>query len=176
MLKEPPFVHVTVGVTMSSRLSVAVRVDDPVSPESTVSIAGLKVIIGGSVSPATEIVSVAVPSFPAASEAVAVHLAMVSALTTGAVYMLFAKEPIVHVTVGVIVPSTSSVAVRVTETIAPEATSRVSGLKVIIGGSVSGASGAVMETESVAVPSFPAASVAVTVHVASVSALTTGAV
>ena len=84
-----------------------------------------------------------------------------------------ANEPCVHVTVGVIVPSTSSVAVRVEAAVAPEATlSRVAGVKVMTGGVASLA----METVNVAVPSLSAASEAVAVHVASVSTLTTGAV
>ena len=66
-------------------LSVAVRVTETVSPEFTVNVAGLKLTSGATVSLATETVSAAVPAFPAASEAVAVHLAMVSALRTGAV-------------------------------------------------------------------------------------------
>ena len=85
MLAKEPIVHVTVGPVVTPTLSVAVRVDMAAPPEITVMLAGLKVSVGRSVSLATEIVSVAVPAFPAASEAVAVHLAMVSALRTGAV-------------------------------------------------------------------------------------------
>ena len=85
-LKEPPPVHVTVGTTVPSTTSVAVRVDDPVPPEPTSNVAGLKVTTGGVVSLGmTETVSVAVPAFPEASEAVAVHVAMVLASTSGAV-------------------------------------------------------------------------------------------
>ena len=83
-LKEPR-VQVTVGPVVTATLSVAVRVDDPVPPESTVNVAGLKLTSGATVSLATEIVRVAVPAFPVASEAVAVHVTLVSALTTGAV-------------------------------------------------------------------------------------------
>ena len=83
------------------------------------------------------------------------------------------KEPASHVTVGVIVPSTSSVAVTLNIAVAPEATAvRAAGVKVTTGGVVSLA----METVSVAVPVFPAASEAVAVHVAVVSTLKTGAV
>ena len=85
MFAKEPCVQVTVGVIVPSTSSVAVRVDSAVSPEATARVAGLKVITGGVVSLATEIVIVAVPSFPAASVAVAVHVAMVSALTSGAV-------------------------------------------------------------------------------------------
>ena len=87
---------------------------------------------------------------------------------------MFAKEPCVHVTVGVIVLSALSVAVSVDATVAPEATSsRVSGVKAKTGGSVSGT---VIVTVSVAVPEFPAASVAAAVHWAMVSTSTSGAV
>ena len=87
--EPPPPVHVTVGPVVTATLSVAVRVDDPVPPESTVRVAGANVKTGGTVSGASgavmETVSVAVPSFPAASVAVAVHVAVVSWLTAGAV-------------------------------------------------------------------------------------------
>ena len=83
------------------------------------------------------------------------------------------KEPIVHVTTGTSSPSTSSVAVRVDSAVSPEATVRVSGLKVTTGGVASLAMETVSVTGSAA---FPAASVAVAVHVAAVSTLTTGAV
>ena len=172
LFAKEPASHVTSGPVVTPTLSVAVRVTETVAPESTARVAGLKVTTGAVVSAATEIVIAALPSFPAASVAVAVHVTSVSALTTGAVYMLFAKEPIVHVTVGVIVPSTSSVAVRVTETVAPEFTVNVAGLKLNSGATVSLAT----EIVSVAVPAFPAASVAVAVHVAMVSTLTSGAV
>ena len=89
---------------------------------------------------------------------------------------MFAKEPTVHVTSGPVVTPTSSVAVRVDDPVPPESTARVAGLNVKTGGTVSGASGAVMETVSVAVPAFPASSETVAVHVAMVSTLTTGAV
>ena len=87
------------------------------------------------------------------------------------------KDPNVQVTVGVIVPSTLSVAVRVDINVPPEGIAgenALDGVKVTTGDVVSG--GAVMETISAAVPSFPAASRAVAVHVAVVSTLTTGAV
>ena len=86
------------------------------------------------------------------------------------------KEPRVQVTVGPLVTPTLSVAVRVTAAVPPEITVTLAGLKDTTGGTASGASGAVMETVSVAVPAFPAASEAVAVHVASVSVLRTGAV
>ena len=85
MFAKEPASHVTSGPVTTPTLSVAVRVDDPVPPEFTVNVPGLKITSGATVSLATETVSVAVPSFPAASEAVAVHVAVVSALTTGAV-------------------------------------------------------------------------------------------
>jgi len=87
MLKEPPSVHVTVGVTVSSRLSVAVSVAATVAPEATVILAGLKDTTGASVScgAVMETVSLALPLLPAASKAVAVHVAVVSTLTAGAV-------------------------------------------------------------------------------------------
>ena len=87
-----------------------------------------------------------------------------------------AKEPTSHVTSGPVVTPTSSVAVRVDDPVPPESTVRVAGVNVKTGGTVSEASGAAMETVSVAVPAFPAASLAVAVQVAPVSALTTGAV
>ena len=86
---------------------------------------------------------------------------------------MFAKEPCVHVTPGPIVTPTLSVAATVTAAVAPEATIRVAGVKVTTGDSVSGG---VMKIVSAAVPSFPAASEAVAIHVAVVSALTKGAV
>ena len=85
MLAKEPASHVTSGPVVTPTLSVAARVTAAVPPEVTVMLAGLKVTTGGVVSLAMETVSVAVPSFPAASLAVAVHVAMVSALTSGAV-------------------------------------------------------------------------------------------
>ena len=85
MFANEPVVHVTVGPLVIPTLSVAVRVDDPVPPESTVRVSGLKVKTGGSVSLEMETVNVAVPVFPAASVAVAVHAKKVRKLTTGAV-------------------------------------------------------------------------------------------
>ena len=85
MFAKEPASHVTVGPVVIPTLSVAVRVDDPVPPESTVRVAGVNVKTGRSVSAATETLSLAVPAFPAASVAVAAHLALVSSLTTGAV-------------------------------------------------------------------------------------------
>ena len=71
-------------------MSVAVRVDINVPPEGIPgenAVDGLKVTTGGVVSGGAvmETVNVAVSVFPAASEAVAVHVAMVSTPTTGAV-------------------------------------------------------------------------------------------
>ena len=173
MFAKEPCVHVTVGVIVLSTLSVAVRVDATVAPEATVRVSGLKDKTGGSVSGGVMVtVSVAVPVFPASSVAAAVHWAMVSTSTSGAVYMLFAKEPASHVTSGTTVPSRLSVAVRVDDPVSPESTEIVAGLKVTTGGVVSAAT----EIVSMAVPVFPAASEAVAVHVAMVSALTTGAV
>jgi len=161
--KEPPSVHVTVGPLVTPTLSVAVRVDDPVPPEATSRVAGLKVTTGGAVSAAIIIDSVAaVLSFPAASVAVAVHVAVAVALTSGALYMLFAKEPSVHVTVGTTMSSTLSMAVTVTGTVLPDCTERVGGLKVTTGASVS--CGAVMETVNAPRPVFPAASSAAISH------------
>ena len=86
MFVKEPASHVTVGPVVTPTLSVAARVAVTVAPEATLSrVDGLKDKTGDSVSGATEIMSVAVPSFPAASAAVAVHVAMVSSLTTGAV-------------------------------------------------------------------------------------------
>ena len=86
MFAKEPASHVTSGPAVTPTLSVAVRVDIPVPPEATARVAGVKVTTGGVVSAATEIVSVTgSAAFPAASEAVAVHVAAVSALTTGAV-------------------------------------------------------------------------------------------
>ena len=95
ILKEPrrwrvPFgkilPHLTVGPVVMPTLSVAVRVTGTVSPSSTSIVPGLKDKTGDSVSVAVmETLSVAVPAFPAASLAVAVHVAMASSLTTGAV-------------------------------------------------------------------------------------------
>ena len=91
---------------------------------------------------------------------------------------MLAKEPASHVTSGATVPSKSSVAVTVTGTVAPEATSsRVAGVKVITGGSVSGAG--LTRAKNTALPLLPAASRAVAVHLSitvRASALTTGAV
>ena len=84
-----------------------------------------------------------------------------------------AKEPIVHVTVGPLTTPTLSVAVTVTAAVLPEITVGLAGVKVITGGSVSIAT---METVIVVKTSFPAASVALAVHAAAVSILTTGAV
>ena len=42
MLAKEPASHVTVGTTVPSTSSVAVRVDDPVPPESTARVAGVK--------------------------------------------------------------------------------------------------------------------------------------
>jgi len=64
---------------------MAVGVNAAVAPEATSRVPGLKVTTGAVISLVMEIVSVPVPSLLAASEAVAVHVAMVSALTTGAV-------------------------------------------------------------------------------------------
>ena len=83
-LKEPVRQR-TPGPPVTPTLSVAVRVTETVAPEFTVNVAGLKLTSGATVSLATEIVIVAVPSFPAASVAVAVHVAVVSTLTAGAV-------------------------------------------------------------------------------------------
>ena len=55
-------------------LSVAVKVTETVAPEFTEILAGLKVSTGGSVSAETPPLSVALPVFPAASVAVAVHV------------------------------------------------------------------------------------------------------
>jgi len=88
--------------------------------------------------------------------------------------VLFAKEPRVQVTLGPLVTPTLSMAVRVAVAVAPEVTVMLAGLKVTTGASVS--CGAVMETVSLARPLLPAASKAVAVHVAVVSAPTSGAV
>ena len=72
MVNEPAS-HVTSGPVVTPTLSVAVRVDTPVAPESTASVAGLKDSAGDSLSGRKITVNVAVPVFPAASEAVAVH-------------------------------------------------------------------------------------------------------
>ena len=78
--------HLTVGPVVMPALSVAVRVTGTVPPSSTSIVPGPKDKTGASVSLTTEIVSVTgSAAFPAKSEAVAVHVAMVSALTTGAV-------------------------------------------------------------------------------------------
>ena len=73
MPTKEPASHVTSGPVVTATLSVAVRVDDPVPPESTVNVAGLKDSRGDSLSGRKITLSVAVPSLPAASVAVAVH-------------------------------------------------------------------------------------------------------
>lgn len=48
--KAPPFVHVVVGPVVTPTLSVAVKVEEPVCPDSSVSVAGLKDTAGAVVS------------------------------------------------------------------------------------------------------------------------------
>ena len=91
-----------------------------------------------------------------------------------------ANEPASHVTLGATVPSKSSVAVTVTATVAPETTSsRVAGVKVITGGTVSGSGAGLTRAKNVPVPLLPGPSRAVAVHLSitvRVPTLTTGAV
>ena len=123
-------------------------------------------------------VKVAVPSLPASSMAVAVQTEAVSVSTTGAVKVFVATSklpPFVQVTVGPVVTAILSVAVSVAVPVAPEKTVNVPGLKVTVGASVSGTI-AVIVTVKVAVPWFPAASLAVAVQILCVSTVTAAAV
>jgi hypothetical protein len=87
--------------------------------------------------------------------------------------VLDAKEPpFVQLTVGPDVTPASSVAVRVAVAVCPDATVRDTGLKVTTGAVVSG----LIVTVKVAVPSLPAASLAVAVHSLVVVLVTAGAV
>jgi len=142
-LKLPPFVQLTVGPVVTAVSSVAVSVELPVWPDSTESVAGLNVTTGAVVSGTGTVivtVSVAVPSLPAASLAVAVQTLWVSEVTVAAVKVFVAtsnEPPFVQVTVGPDVTPTASVAVNVEFPVPSDTTERFEGLKARAGAVVS---------------------------------------
>ena len=177
--KLPPLVQLNVGPVAMPTLSLAVKVDVPVAPETTERAVGLKERLGACVSGTgaeTVTVKSAVPELPAASLAVAVQTTVVLAVTAGAVNVLPEKlPPFVQLKVGPVAMPTLSVAVKVDVPVPPETTESAAGLKDRLGASVSG-TGAVIVTVKVAELEFPAASPTVAVHTLVVSAVTAGAV
>lgn len=141
--KLPPFVHSILGPVVTPTLSLVVKVETTVIPDSTVTLSGEKETDGASVSIGViDTVSMAVLSLPAASPAVAVHTLVVSTDTAGAVKVDPEKlPPFVHSTLGPVVTPRLSVAVTVDVPDIPDSTSKFAGLKDIDGTVVSAAGG-----------------------------------
>jgi len=140
-----PCVQVTVGTPATPTLSVAVSVDVTVPPDDTFTVVGLKETVGAAVSGGGAVivtVKVPVPVFPAASLAVAVHMLVVFAVTSGAVKTLLMKlPPFVHEIVGPEVTRILSVTVSVVAPVPPDSTVRVVGLNETDGEVVSATGG-----------------------------------
>ena len=136
--KLPPFVQLTSGLPKMATLSVADKADAAVSPESNVNVVALNETAGASVSGVIVTFNVAVPEFPAASPAVAVHALVVAVVTTGAVNVPPAKlPPLVQLTVGPVVTPVLSVAVTLAAPVVPPVSDNVVGLNVTEGAAVS---------------------------------------
>lgn len=128
-----------------------------VAPEITpfTTVPARVIVVGGGV---MVTVSVAVPSFPAASLAVAVQTLIVSAVTVGAVNVLVAtsNDPLfVHVTLGPLVTATLSVAETVEFPVIPDSTVNVAGSKLTCGAAVSAGGGGGGGTTGVVEPEDP---------------------
>ena len=85
LLAKLPAVQVTEGVPTTPTLSEKDKVDATVEPEATVTVSGVKLMVGAVVSGLIVMLSTASFELPAASMAVAVHVAVVCAVTLGAV-------------------------------------------------------------------------------------------
>ena len=140
--KLPPFVQLNVGVVVTFTLSVTVKLEVPVLPDTTVKLAGAKDNTGAVVSGVIETDRTAVEALPAASLTVAVHSLVVELVTIGAVNVPAENTPpFVHVVVGPELMPTLSEAVKFEIPELPPTRDNDVGLKAIEGAVVSATGG-----------------------------------